>query len=45
MIENTVEKIDWFVIDWKGTNSEEKQHLMPLLNEFDIPIRKTKDFK
>ena len=45
MIENTIEKIEYFVIDWKGTNSEEKQHLIRILNEFDIPIRKTKDFK
>ncbi|MBY9004219.1 MAG: D-aminoacyl-tRNA deacylase [Candidatus Lokiarchaeota archaeon] len=45
MIGNTVEKIDFFVIDWKGTNSEEKQHLIEILSEFNIPIRKTKDFK
>ncbi|MHA1669844.1 MAG: D-aminoacyl-tRNA deacylase [Promethearchaeota archaeon] len=45
MIRNTVEKIDYFVIDWKGTNSEEKQHLIRIFNEFDIPIKKTKDFK
>ena len=45
MIENTVEKIDYFVIDWKGINSEGKQHLIRILNEFDIPIKKTKDFK
>ena len=45
MIENTIEKIDYFVIDWKGTNSEEKQHLMNILKEYDIPVRKTKDFK
>jgi len=45
MIEKTVEKIDFFVIDWKGTNSEEKQHLIRILNEYNIPIRKTKDFK
>ncbi len=45
MIKNTIEKINYFVIDWKGTNSEEKQHLLHILNEFDIPIRKTKDYK
>jgi len=44
MIGNTVEKIDYFVIDWKGTNSEEKQHLIHILNEYEIPFRKTKDF-
>ena len=45
MIGKTVEKVEYFVIDWKGTNSEEKQHLMGILNEYDIPIKKTKDFK
>jgi len=44
MVENTFEKVDYFIIDWKGTNSEDKKHLIPLLEEFDIPIKKTKDF-
>ncbi|MFW9896790.1 MAG: D-aminoacyl-tRNA deacylase [Candidatus Thorarchaeota archaeon] len=44
MIQNTSEKIDFFMIDWKGTNSADKNHLIPLLEEFDIPIKKTKDF-
>jgi D-aminoacyl-tRNA deacylase len=44
MINNTSEKVDYFLIDWKGTNSADKKHLIPLLEEFDIPIKKTKDF-
>jgi len=44
MINNTLEKVDCFIIDWKGTNSADKQHLLPLLEEFDIPIKKTKEF-
>ncbi len=44
MIENTLESVNYFIIDWKGTNSEDKKHLVPLLEEFDIPIKKTKDF-
>ncbi len=44
MIDNTLEKIDFFVVDWKGTNSQDKKHLIPLLEEFDIPIRKTRSF-
>jgi len=44
MIDNTLEKIDYFVVDWKGTNSQDKKHLIPLLEEFDIPIRKTRSF-
>lgn len=44
MVNNTLEKVDYFCIDWKGTNSSEKQHLIPLLEEFEIPIKKTKEF-
>ena len=44
MIDNTLEEVDYFIIDWKGTNSNDKKHLIPLLEEFKIPIKKTKDF-
>jgi len=44
MITNTYENVDYFIIDWKGTNSGDKKHLIPLLEEFDIPIKKTRDF-
>ena len=44
MIQNTYEKIDYFIIDWKGLNSEDKKHLIPILEGFDIPIKKTKEF-
>jgi D-aminoacyl-tRNA deacylase len=44
MIENTIEKIDYFIIDWKGTNSDDKKHLLALLEGFDLPIKKTKEF-
>lgn len=43
MINKNLENVDCFVIDWKGTNSEDKKHLLPLLEEFDIPIKKTKE--
>lgn len=43
MLNNTYEKVDYFIVDWKGTNSADKQHLIPLLEEFDIPIKKTKE--
>jgi D-aminoacyl-tRNA deacylase len=43
MVDNTSEKVDYFLIDWKGTNSADKKHLIPLLEEFDIPIKKTKE--
>jgi D-aminoacyl-tRNA deacylase len=44
MINNTLEKIDYFIVDWKGTNSQDKKHLIPLLEDFNIPIRKTRSF-
>ena len=44
MVSNTFEKVDYFILDWKGTNSEDKKHLIPLLEELDIPIKKTKEF-
>ena len=44
MVNNTIEKIDYFIVDWKGTNSQDKKHLIPLLEEFDIPVRKTRSF-
>jgi len=44
MIDNTYENVDYFIIDWKGTNSEDKKHIVRLLEDFDIPIKKTKDF-
>ncbi len=45
MINNTSEKVNYFLIDWKGTNSADKNHLIPLLEDFDIPIKKTKDIQ
>ena len=44
MITNTMEEIDYFIVDWKGTNSEDKKHLIPLLEKFNIPVRKTRSF-
>lgn len=44
MIRNTLEEIDYFIVDWKGTNSVDKKQLIPLLEKFDIPIKKTRDF-
>ena len=44
MISNNLEPINCFIIDWKGTNSDDKKHLIPLLEEFDFPIKRTKEF-
>ncbi len=44
MIDHTLEPVSFFLIDWKGTNSQDKQHLIPILEKFDIPVKKTKEF-
>ena len=38
----SLEPIMYWVLDWKGLKSAEKQHLLPLLEATDIPIKKTK---
>ena len=43
MMRNTLEEIDFFIVDWKGTNSDDKKHLLPLLEDFNIPIKKIKE--
>ncbi|MFX1498312.1 MAG: D-aminoacyl-tRNA deacylase [Promethearchaeota archaeon] len=43
MILNTYENINFFILDWKGMNSDDKKHLIPILEDFEIPIKKTKD--
>ncbi len=45
MIHNTVEDVDYFVIDWSGINSAGKKHLLPLLENYDIPIKRIKSLK
>ncbi|TFF95924.1 MAG: hypothetical protein EU547_06970 [Promethearchaeota archaeon] len=45
MIENTEENIDYFIIDWSGINSAGKDHLLPLLEDYNIPIKKIKTLR
>jgi D-aminoacyl-tRNA deacylase len=40
--QRTVENIDYWVVDWKGLNSADKQIVMPLLEKTGIPIKKSK---
>jgi len=44
LINKNLEPIDYFIIDWKDANSADKKHLIPLLEEFNIPIKKSKEF-
>lgn len=41
-LERTIEKVDWFVLDWKGLNRAQKDVLIPILEKFDIPIKRAK---
>ncbi|MHA1519646.1 MAG: D-aminoacyl-tRNA deacylase [Promethearchaeota archaeon] len=45
IINQTLEPINNFVLDWKGMNSAEKHHLVPLLESTHIPIIKTKTLR
>ncbi|MCF2141198.1 MAG: hypothetical protein K9W44_14155 [Candidatus Lokiarchaeota archaeon] len=45
LMKQTLEPIDGWVVDWKGLNSAEKQHLIPLLEQTDIPIIKVKTLR
>lgn len=45
-VNNTFEPISWFVLDWKGLNTEQKDVLFPLLASFSsIPIKRTKELE
>lgn len=44
MIDKNLESVDNFILDWSGINSDGKKHLLPLLEDFDIPSKKIKDF-
>ncbi|NMC03702.1 MAG: hypothetical protein GYA24_00755 [Candidatus Lokiarchaeota archaeon] len=45
-VENTIEGVSWFVLDWKGLNADQKDVLMPLLAKFpEIPVKRTKDLE
>ncbi|MFX0100236.1 MAG: D-aminoacyl-tRNA deacylase [Candidatus Hodarchaeota archaeon] len=41
-LERTIEKVDWFVLDWKGLNREQKDVLIPILETFDVPVKRAK---
>jgi D-aminoacyl-tRNA deacylase len=41
-IENTVETVKWFILDWKGLNRSHKDKLIPMLERFNIPVKRAK---
>jgi len=46
MIDKTIEKtVRFFIFDWKGLNSTDKSHLSQILKEFNIEIKRTKEFQ
>jgi len=44
MLNKNLEEVDYFILDWSGINSKDKEHLLPLLKEYDVPIKKIKEF-
>ena len=46
VIKKTFEgRIDYFIFDWKGLNSQDKSYLTDLLKDFNIEIKRAKDFQ
>ncbi len=45
MISSTYEKVDLALLDWKGLGSDEKNHLLPLLEELKIRWKKVKEIR
>jgi D-aminoacyl-tRNA deacylase len=46
ILDRTLEKIDYWVIDWKGLKSAERLHILSLLEQFDsIPYKKSKELR
>ena len=45
ILARSLEPIDYWVLDWKGLKSADKQHLIPLLEQTSIPIKKTKELR
>jgi len=45
MIERTVPKPEFAVLDWKGLRSEEKSKVTSILDELDLEWKKTSEFK
>lgn len=44
-IKKTQEEVDFFVIDWKGLNSEERNSLLAILDKSHIYYKKTSEIK
>ncbi len=46
ILDRTLEKIDFWVIDWKGLKSAERLHVLSLIEKFDsIPYKKSKELR
>ncbi len=41
MLERTVEPVTGFLLDWKGLNAEDRAHLLPILNQFNVQVIRT----
>ncbi len=46
IMDRTLEKIDYWVIDWKGLKSAERLHVLSILEQFSsIPFKKSKELR
>ena len=46
ILDRTLEKIDYWVVDWKGLKSAQRLHVLSLLEKFDsIPYKKSKELR
>lgn len=45
MVSRSKERVKRAVIDWKGTNQEQRTHLFPILEELDIELIRDKDIR
>jgi D-aminoacyl-tRNA deacylase len=43
MMEHTSSSVEYAVIDWKGTNATQKEHLFPILRNLGLEIVKARD--
>lgn len=45
MIENTIETVNTFLIDWKGVKSKQRKYILGILEGFNIDVLKCKDLR
>jgi D-aminoacyl-tRNA deacylase len=44
MIQKTHEKVEAAIIDWKGTNMEQREHILPIIDSLNLKLVRAKHF-